>query len=336
MLLGPRQTGKSTLLNQLNIDLSINLMHEVTYFDFVKNPAELEQRIGDKTGISVAIDQVQRLPSILNTVQYLIDDPKRRLKFYLTGSSARKLRRDGANLLPGRIHFYQLGPLVCSEAGFQLNTTEALQTGTLPGVYSEQDPEERKKTLRSYSAVYLKEEIQMESLIRDLEGFARFLSTASAFSGDFLDISKLGAASGITRQTAVRYFETLVDTLIVNRCDSFSKSAQKRLVQHPKFYFFDNGVLNALLNSFDASLDRIGKLFETLVYNQILHSSFAFDQDIRISTYRTEHGAEVDFIVETENALWAIEVKASQNVGKNDLRGFESFSRFYKKPHKKV
>ncbi len=134
------------------------------------------------------------------------------------------------------------------------------------------------------------------------------------------------------RQAGLRFFDILEDTLIVHRCDAFAKSDRKRLIQHPRFFFFDNGVLNGLLRNFVVSPDRIGKLFENLIHSQILQSSFNSDCDIRISSYRTEHGAEVDFIVEKDGEVWAIEVKASSNVGKSDLRGLKNFAQFYGKP----
>src|SRR5262249_22087709 len=151
---------------------------------------------------------------------------------------------------------------------------------------------------RAYASTYLKEEIQAEALSRNLEGFSRFLFVAAQWSGQFADFSKLASESQITRQAATRYFEILEDTLIIQRCPVFSGNARKRLVHHPKFYFFDNGILNALLGNFIPSDDRKGLLFEHFFFNQLMASSFCYDKDILISNYRTHHGAEVDFIVE--------------------------------------
>ncbi len=333
LLLGPRQTGKSTLIRSLQPDLEINLANEQTYLDFVRNPSELTERLAAHTYHHVFIDEVQRFPTILNTIQDILDHPSSSIKFYLTGSSARKLRRGHANLLPGRIHTYELGPLASAELDYQLRTDQALSTGTLPGIYLEKSKEERTKTLRSYGATYLKEEIQAEALTKNLEGFSRFLFLAAECSGKFLDLTKLASEAQIPRQSATRYFEILEDTLIIQRCPPFSKSLKKRLVLHPKYYFFDTGVLNALLGNFEASADRIGNLFEHLFFIQLLSSARSLDQEIRISTYRTEHGAEVDLIVEFGSALWAIEIKASRQVSSSDLRGLKNFSEFYKKPH---
>lgn len=334
LLLGPRQTGKSTLIRQLKPDIEINFAEENTYLDFARNPRELQERLSGKKISTVFLDEVQRIPSILNTIQTILDLKPGALKFYLTGSSARKLRRGQANLLPGRIHTYDLGPLCSSELDYACHTTEALETGTLPGIYLETDRDEKQKTLRSYASTYLKEEVQAEALTRNLEGFSRFLFFAAEGSGKFLDFSKLASEAQIPRQSATRYFEILEDTLLVNRCESFSKSARRRLVQHPKFYFFDTGVLNALLGNFSASPDRIGNLFEHLFFNQVLAGAKALDEEYRISTYRTERGAEVDFILEWKKECWAIEIKASRQVGANDLKGLKSFGEFYKKPHR--
>lgn len=333
LLLGPRQTGKSTLIKTLKPQLTINLANEQTYIEFARNPNELLERLSAKKYKAVFIDEVQRLPSLLNTIQFIIDDKKFPIKFYLTGSSARKLKRGKANLLPGRIHAYHLGPLCCRELSYQLDSKEALETGTLPGIYTEKVLQEKTKTLRSYTSTYLKEEVQAEALTRNLEGFSRFLFVAANCSGQFLDFSKLASEAQISRQSATRYFEILEDTLIVNRCFSFAKSERKRLIQHPKFYFFDTGVLNALLGNFKASDDRKGFLFEHLFFNQMLSGAYSQDKDILVSTYRTEHGAEVDFILKFEGKIWAIELKASSNVGKNDLRGLKNFAGFYSKPH---
>jgi predicted AAA+ superfamily ATPase len=340
LLLGPRQTGKSTLLTSLRPQLTINLAEEAVYLEFLRNPRELEERLGALPRTSepsaVLIDEVQRLPSLLNTLQALLDREPRRWKFLLCGSSARKLRRGGANLLPGRVHTYRLGPIVSGELDYRMATREALSTGTLPGVLVDPDPAARRKTLRSYAATYLKEEVQAESLSRNLEGFARYLSVVAAWSGQFLDHAKLAAAAQVSRPSAVRWFEVLEDTLIVLRAEAFAKSLTRRLVQHPKLYFFDVGVLNGLLPNFEVSADRIGLLFEHLVFGQLVHGAAARDVDVRLSTFRTEHGAEVDFVVELERTVWAIELKASRRVDRTDLRGLRRFADYYGRRHRPV
>lgn len=206
-----------------------------------------------------------------------------------------------------------------------MNTQTILSTGSLPGIYTETDPREKIKTLQSYAATYLKEEIQAEALTRNIEGFSRFLFVTAHYSGQFLDISKLASEAHIPRQTATRFFEILEDTLLINRCEAFSTNDKKRLIKHPKYFFFDTGVLNALLGNFEVSGDRIGNLFEHLFFNQLINSAKGLDVPYRISTYRTEHGAEVDFIVETNKKSWAVELKASHNIGIRDLRSLKNF-----------
>ncbi len=334
LLLGPRQTGKSTLIRNLSPGLKINLAHEGTYLEFARNPQELEQRLDAVRPKTVFIDEVQRLPGLLHAIQVMIDESPRPIKFYLTGSSARKLRRGKANLLPGRIHTYHLGPLVASELDYSMDTKQALATGTLPGIWTETDFREKSKTLQSYAATYLKEEIQAEALSKNIEGFSRFLFIAAAEAGKFLDLSKLSQEARVPRQTAVRFFEILEDTLILRRCEAFRKSERKRLIQAPRFFFFDTGVINGLLNNFVVSPDRIGMSFEHLIFNQIHDSAAAKDVDIRLSSYRTEHGAEVDFIIELGDKVIALEVKASSNVGTSDFSGLRSFADYFGKKHR--
>ncbi len=334
LLLGPRQTGKSTLMRSLKPDLTINLAREETYLEFARNSSELEERLSGEQYKTVLIDEIQRLPSMLNTIQAILDESASPPKFYLTGSSARKLKRGKANLLPGRIHAYELGSLTAHELKYSIDIKQALSTGTLPGIWTEESRKERQKTLQSYAAAYLKEEIQAEALTRNVEGFSRFLFLSAAESGKFLDMEKLSSEAQIVRQSAARYFDILTDTLIIRRCEPFSKSLRKRLILRPKFFFFDCGVLNGLIENFTVSQDRIGMLFEHLIFNQIMDSAHAKDSQVRISSYRTSNGAEVDFILEIAGEVIAAEVKASKNIRSADTRGFKSFAEYYDKKHR--
>ena len=338
LILGPRQTGKSTLLGQIFPNaLKINLAHEGEYLDYAADPRRLEQRINPKNRDQIVfIDEVQRLPSLLNTIQKLIDD-RGGPRFILTGSSARKLRRGQANLLPGRIHAFAMGPLVAAELNYQADENALMAFGSLPGIYTEDSERDKIKTLSSYAATYLKEEIQAEALTRNIEGFARFLKFAAVTSSQFLDIQKLAKQAQVNHQTARRFFEILEDTLIVHRLEAFAKSTRTRLVQHPRYFFFDTGVLNGLLGNFIVSDDRKGTLFETLVVTQILHSISARDEiGVRLSSYRTEHGAEVYLIIERPTETIALEIKATRNIGDSDLTGLASFARYYGKPHRAI
>ncbi|MDR3558938.1 MAG: DUF4143 domain-containing protein, partial [Candidatus Pacebacteria bacterium] len=183
------------------------------------------------------------------------------------------------------------------------------------------------------AATYLREEIQAEALTRNLEGFSRFFELLAARSGDFIDFNKFASLAQIERMSARRYFDIAIDTMIAFPVEAFVKSTRRRLIQHPKFYFFDVGVLNGCLGNFEASLDRKGVLFEHLCLQMILAELKARDQDFRISVYRTEGGAEVDFILERGKEVFAIEVKATRTIGGHDLRGLKSFSEFYGKKH---
>jgi predicted AAA+ superfamily ATPase len=180
--------------------------------------------------------------------------------------------------------------------------------------------------LKTYAGVYLAEEIKAESLVRDLNSFARFLSEVGVLLGTFIELTKLAHRAKISRHAAPRYFEILEDSMIGRRVYPFTgREHEIDLVRHPKFYLFDNGVANGMLGNFTASRDRIGILAEQLVLNQLVHSARAHDVDITISTFRTRGGLEVDYIVELSNKLFAIEVKTSDDVVSDDLTGLGFF-----------
>lgn len=330
LVLGPRQTGKSTLIHELEPALTINLADEETFVDYLRDPGLLKRVVAKHP--TVFIDEVQRIPSVLNTVQALIDGG-RGPKFYLSGSSARKLKRGRANLLPGRVLTYELGPLAMSELGSRFDARAALAKGLLPGIYAEDDRETWTKVLRSYALTYLREEIQAESLTRNLEGFSRFFDVVLSHSGHTIDFSKFASLAGIERMSARRYYDVLVDTLVLNDVQPFTKSQRRRLVQHPRYYVFDVGVLNGALRNFEVSPDRIGTLFEHLVIQLVLSGAKCKDEDIRLSTYRTEGGSEVDLILERGHEVFAIELQASRKVATSHLRGLGSFADFYGKKH---
>lgn len=330
LLLGPRQTGKSTLLQDLPLNLTINLADDETYFQHVKDPSLLKKVLGKNE--KILIDEIQRIPSMLNTIQVIIDSDKSK-QFYLTGSSARKLRRGNANLLPGRLLYYELGPLSFLEIGEEeFSLDKALSRGLLPGIYLD-ETDEWKKLLKSYVTLYLKEEIQAEALTRDIQGFSRFFEVTMTKSCQYIDFTKYASQAMIERTTARRYFDILIDTLIVDQLEPFSASKKRRLIQHPKFYCFDVGVLNSILGGWEVTIDRKGTLFENFIFQQLRSLQKGFDIEMRISTYRTENNAEVDFIIEKDKEVYALEVKASANIGKHDLRGLKSFAEYYKKPH---
>lgn len=328
ILIGPRQTGKSTLVQGLTPDVELNLARQSTFLEFAKDPEFLEQTLRSRLphGGLIFIDEVQRVPSILNTIQYLIDK-KIGYQFILTGSSARKLRRGKANLLPGRVHSFDLGPIVSSELSYQAKTDLFMSFGSLPGVVTDTNSREIKKLLKSYAITYLNEEIRAEALTKNVEGFTRFLYSLAADSSKYLDLTKISRMAAVPRQTTQRFFEILEDTLLVRRLNAFAKSEKRRLIQHPRFFIFDNGVLNALLGNFTVSSDRKGQLFENMFINQLATSLSYSDLEYRLSSYRTDVGSEVDIILEVGNEIYAIEVK-SGIFKKSELNGLTNFSKF--------
>ena len=323
LLLGPRQVGKSTMIQELKPEISINLSDETTYLDFASNPEELRQLLRGNSYKSVFIDEIQRLPSLLNTIQVVLDDKANRTKFYLTGSSARKLKRGHANLLPGRIFAYQLGPLCAAELNYDLDVQRALSLGCLPEPYLQARTLEAEKLLATYSGVYLKEEIQAEALTRNLEGFSRFINVAAESSGQVLDFSKIAKQAKIERKICTRFYEILEDTLIAGKLEVYDKT-DADIKKRPKFYFFDTGVLNGLLGNFKVSNDRKGVLFEHLTINQVLCSAKAHDKIVKLSYFRTRSGYEVDLILEIGDKIYAVEIKSGA-VDPSDAQRLERF-----------
>lgn len=327
LLLGPRQVGKSTLIHSLRPDLTVQLADEMEFYTFSSNPGELRTRIESENPRTVSIDEVQRLPGLLNTTQAIVDSNPQ-MKFYLTGSSARKLKRGGSNLLPGRVLNFHLGPLVSAELDGQINTRRALAYGTLPGIYLEKNQVTTEHLLRSYVSNYIKEEIKAEALVRNLEAFTRFTQVALQSVGQFIDYSKLAKRAKVSRHSLDRFFEIFEDTLIGHRIWPYEKALKVAdVVKHPKFYLFDNGVLNASLGSFALSADRVGLLAEQLVFSQILHSSWAALKETKISTFRTRGGLEVDFVVEIERDVFALEVKSFNDVNQQDVASLVQFKK---------
>lgn len=338
LLLGPRQSGKSTLIHSLKPDLTVDLSSEVAFLDHHARPELLEEWVQEKKPRTVFIDEVQRIPSILNTVQSIIDRSKRQslktdkapIKFYLSGSSARKLRRGGANLLPGRIISFELGPLVAAEMREPLNVAQAMAFGTLPEVYTLGHSSLAEQLLKTYASTYVKEEIQAEIQLRTLSGFVRFLQAAAEQSGTFLDLSKIAKQAKVPRQSAVRYFEILEDTLIAHRLGPCTFAPGVDLVKHPRYFFFDVGVLNGLLNDFSLGSERKGRLFEHLVFSQIHYTSKALRIDIEIQNFRTRGGTEVDFVFRWKDRIIAVECKSSETVDTSDVRSLHTFAKAVK------
>ena len=329
LLLGPRQVGKSTLLHSLGPDLTINLASPLAFREYATHPERLEQElraVGPEVR-SVFLDEVQRVPELLDVVQVLVDEQPGRFRFLLSGSSARKLRRGRANLLPGRIHVHYLHPLLASELGAGFDIDRVLAHGTLPGIYAEEEPKLRETDLRSYADTYLREEVQAEALVRNIGGYGRLLELIAAASGRILNLNALCRDAGLSYETVRRYVEVLEDTLVAFRVPAWTGSDRSGLVRHPKIFLFDLGVRNALLRRpLDHPLhDERGFLLEHLVAFELYRRLDSALPRSALFFYRTRHGAEIDFILEVDGELWAIEVKSGRRVHRSDIRALKSF-----------
>lgn len=337
LLLGPRQVGKSTLMEAFKPILSINLMQEDFFLRYTKDPQILIREVHalKKPGL-IVIDEVQRVPRLLNQIQVLIDE-KKGFRFLLSGSSARKLRRGHANLLPGRIIVEHLHPFSFWELGEKFSIEKALRTGTLPGIYL--NPGEGELLLQSYGQTYLREEIQAEALTQNLGAYARFLDIAAEMSGQWINYSKLSNDAEIPKETLRRFYGLLEDTLIVHRIPPFRpKKKHRRVQQREKFVFFDLGVRNGLLGlhqSKAAPAER-GGLFEQWLGLQILQFASDNRRPWKISSFRTDTGVEVDWVIETPEKIYAMECKLGKNVSAGDFKAMEVFEGFASKPVQKA
>ncbi len=333
-LFGPRQTGKSTLLQTQfppSRTLYYDLLKTEEYIRLTSEPHLFREEVAARgPNIShVVVDEIQRIPDLLNEVHYLLEKPEAP-RFCLSGSSARKLKRTHANLLAGRAWTFHLYPLTHFELGEKFFLHKALNIGTLPSVYLEEDTASARKTLRAYVETYLKEEIEAEALTRSLGGFVRFLSLAADSSGQIINYSTIARECGVSYQTVKGYFQILEDTLVGFFLQPFARSVRKRLVQHPKFYFFDTGVLRAVQRTINVDLRpktyEHGRAFEHFMILEIIRLAAYRETDYRFSFYRTANGAEVDLIIETPaRTTYAVEIKASQRPEAEALRGLMSF-----------
>ena len=337
LLLGPRQVGKSTLIQSLAPSKLINLMDENLYVSYLKEPVRLKRELAslDRPSL-VAIDEIQRVPALLNMIQLLLDEGSKH-RFLLTGSSARKLKRGHANLLPGRILMEHLDPLSFWELGEKFDLEKAILLGTLPGVYLE-ETQTASEILESYEQIYLREEIQAEALTRNLGSYGRFLDLAAEASGQWINYSKISSDSEIPKETLRRFYSLLEDTLVAFRVEAFRpKTSKRRVSQRERFVFFDLGVRNALLGIHKGPLSPIekGSLFEQWIFLQMMTFNHANKKGWRISSFRTDTGAEVDWILDTGKRLIAIECKWGKNVSAHDWAGLKTFDQYATRPVKK-
>jgi predicted AAA+ superfamily ATPase len=272
----------------------------------------------------VVIDEVQKLPKLLDVVHSSIET--RRVQFALTGSSARKLKAGGANMLAGRAFVYNLFPLTYQELGVDFDTLAAMHWGTLPRICSTSDDVERAQFLRAYANTYLKEEVWGEQLVRDLEPFRRFLTVAAQSNGKIIAWSKIARDVGVDDKTVKAYYSILEDTLVGTLLEPFQHSFRKRLAHKPKFYFFDTGVARALSRTLAVPLVpgtyAYGDTFEQLVTLEILRLSSYRCNDFRFSYLRTKDDVEVDLVIERPGRSTAfVEIKSSTLVPDDVING---------------
>ncbi len=314
-LFGAWGTGKTTWLREKLADAK--------WFDLVRD-REVVRLTRDEdafrnevealpSGHWVVVDEVQRLPAILNEVQDILSRKPGAYQFALTGSSARKLRRGGANLLPARVvnrHFY---PLTSSEMGFPADVDELLRFGCLPAVHAAETEGERVDLLEAYVENYITQEVRLEALVKRLDSFLRFLEVAALANGQVTNVSGISRDAGVARPTVQGYFETLVDTLLGTWVPALRRSAKVKEVAHPKFYFFDPGVIRAVAGRLREPLDQVerGHLLETLVLHELRAHVHLSNIGGDISYWRTPSGSEVDFVWERGGEAVGIEVKAA-------------------------
>jgi predicted AAA+ superfamily ATPase len=335
LLLGPRQVGKSTLVRSLNPDKVINLADEELFLSYSKDPGRLKREIQTIQHPSlIVLDEVQRLPPLLNTVQALLDENSPH-RFIFTGSSARKLKRKGVNLLPGRVLLEYLDPLSIWELGELFDLEKALQRGTLPEVYL--DDQLGPEILSSYTNIYLREEIQTEAAAKNVGAYARFLDVAAEASGDWINYSKLASDSEIPKETIRRFFQILEETLIAFRIPAYRpKQIKRRVSQRDRFVFFDTGVRNAVLGiHHPLSISEKGNVFEQWVLLQCLYFIHANKKEWKLSSYRTDGGAEVDLVLDTGEKMIGIECKYGKNVSESQMRGLRSLEEIAHRPLEK-
>jgi uncharacterized protein len=326
-LFGPRGTGKTTWLQQHLPDaLFINLLKSQFYNRLSADPGHLRALIPPDHAGWIVIDEIQRIPELLNEVHELIESKQH--IFVLTGSSARKLRRDGVNLLAGRALTYQMHPLTADEQAAAFRLEDSLQFGHLPARFSEADP---MRYLQDYVQTYLREEVLQEGLMRNIGPFFRFLEVASFSQAALVNVSEVARECHVERHVAENYFSMLDDLLIATRLPVFSRRAKRKLVQHAKFFYFDVGVFRAIrpAGPLDSPAEIDGPALETLVLQELRAVNDYDELGYELSFWRTKHGLEVDFILYGKRGLLAIEVKRSTSLHAQDLRALKEFKKDY-------
>jgi len=316
-LFGPRQTGKTFLIRQTLPDCrTYNLLKSETFVQLSREPQRIRQEVSEKDRI-VVIDEIQRLPMLLNEVHLLIEE--RGIHFLLTGSSARKLRRAGVNLLGGRARVRYLHPLTSAELGERFDLERALSWGLLPSIYFSDSPAE---DLAAYVGLYISEEIAAEALTRNIPAFSRFLTVAALCNSRLINYAGISNDAQVAASTVREYFSVLRDTLIGWELPAFKQTVKRKPLSTSKLYFFDIGVVRSLqgLGKLTLGARGTGEAFETFLHHE-LRSWCNYRGGRRLHYWRSKSGFEVDFILDERIA---IEAKAKATIGPRDLRGLRA------------
>mgnify|MGYP002395866651 CR=1 FL=1 len=326
-LLGPRGTGKTWITKKLFPQaLRVDLLEPETLRSLSARPERLRELIEARPeDLHVVIDEVQKLPELLEVAHVLIEE-KRGVQFIFTGSSARKLRRGGVNLLGGRATQKTLYPFMAAELGPQFKLENALRLGMLPVVWGGKEPAE---ILRAYCGLYLREEVQMEGVVRNIGNFSRFLEAISFSQAAVLNLANVARECHVNRKTVEGYLEILEDLLLAFRVPVFTRRAQRELAAHPKFFFFDAGVFRANRPSgpLDAPAEIDGAALESLVAQHLRAWCDYSGGNHQLYYWQTRSKVEVDFVVYGEGGLYALEVKNTVRVRPEDLRGLKAFGK---------
>lgn len=312
-LFGPRGTGKTTWLRQvLGGARWYDLLKSEVLLRYLRQPEAFRQEVAAlEAGSWVVVDEVQKLPALLNEVHAVLFERRRQIRFALSGSSARKLKRLDANLLAGRVIDRRLLPLSAIELGPGANLDALLRFGSLPGVHVE--PRYAVDILEAYVANYIREEVQQEALVKDLGSFSRFLDVAAIMNGQILNVAGLARDAGVARPTVQRYLDVLIDTFVGAFVPAWRPRLKVREAAHPKFYLFDSGVARALAGRIRDPLERDerGHLLETLVLHEIRAWIANTGVGGSVSYWRAPSGLEVDFVWTRGKRAVGFEVKAT-------------------------
>lgn len=317
-LFGPRQTGKTFLVRRVLPAARVyDLLDSATYLALSQNPSRIAQELTSRDRV-VVIDEVQRLPELLNEVHRLIE--QKGVRFLLTGSSARALRRRGVNLLGGRARTRHLHPLTCRELGGHFDLSRAIERGVLPSIYFSDDPG---ADLEAYTGTYLQQEIVAEGATRNAPAFSRFLRVAALCNATLVNFSAVANDAQVPRTTIYEYFEVLKETLLVHEVPAWRQTAKRKPISASKFYFFDVGVVSALQGRLvRTGTPEFGPAFETWILHELLaFRDYVSGEPVRY--WRSTSGYEVDFILGDHTA---VEVKAKPSVSTQDLRSLRALS----------